>query len=159
MRRSLIVTAVAIGVVTIAGLVAVAQTSDALAAGSLVQPAQVDIAVGQDLYAENCAACHGANLEGQADWQSPGADGRLPAPPHDRTGHTWHHPDSVLFGYTQLGGTELLKQEGMDFDSGMPGFGDTLSDQEIWNILAYIKSTWPDRERDGQAERSLAEQQ
>lgn len=141
------------------GWVALAQAPDPTSTGSLVQPAQVDIAVGQALYAENCAACHGANLEGQADWQSPGEDGRLPAPPHDRTGHTWHHPDSVLFGYTQLGGTELLKQQGMDFDSGMPGFGDTLSDQEIWNILAYIKSTWPDRERNVQAERSLAEQQ
>lgn len=159
MKRSLVITAVAIGVASIVGWVAIAQTSDEPVAGSLVQPAQVDIASGQDLYVENCAACHGANLEGQADWQSPGADGRLPAPPHDRTGHTWHHPDSVLFGYTQLGGTELMNQQGMDFDSGMPGFGDTLSDEEIWNILAYIKSTWPDRERDVQAERSLAEQQ
>lgn len=159
MKRSVIMTALAIAISSIAGWAALAQTSDAPLPGSLVQPARVDIAAGQDLYVENCAACHGANLEGQADWQSPGADGRLPAPPHDRTGHTWHHPDSVLFGYTQLGGTELLKQQGMDFDSGMPGFGDTLGDQEIWNILAYIKSTWPDREREVQAERSLAEQQ
>lgn len=159
MKRTVIITALAVGAVSIAGWSALAQTSDAPTAESLVQPMQIDIALGQDLYGENCAACHGANLEGQANWQSPGEDGRLPAPPHDRTGHTWHHPDSVLFGYTQLGGTELLKQQGMDFDSGMPGFGDTLSDQEIWNILAFIKSTWPDRERNVQAERSLAEQQ
>ena len=159
MKRSVIMTALAIAISSIAGWAALAQTSDAPLPGSLVQPARVDIAAGQALYVENCAACHGANLEGQADWQSPGADGRLPAPPHNRMGHTWHHSDSVLFGYTQLGGTELLKQKGVDFDSGMPGFGDTLSDQETWNILAYIKSTWPDRERDVQAERSLAEQQ
>jgi len=25
----------------------------------------------------------------------------------------------------------------------MPGFGDKLSDQEIWAVLAFIKSTWP----------------
>jgi mono/diheme cytochrome c family protein len=159
MKRLVIITTLTIAATSIAGWVALAQTSDAPAPGSLVQPAQVDITAGQALYVENCAACHGANLEGQADWQNPGADGRLPAPPHNRMGHTWHHSDSVLFGYTQLGGTELLKQKGVDFDSGMPGFGDTLSDQETWNILAYIKSTWPDRERDVQAERSLAEQQ
>lgn len=159
MKQPVIISVVAVGAVAVAGWAAFAQTSNAPAAGSLVRPAQVDIAAGETLYLESCAACHGANLEGQADWQSPGADGRLPAPPHDRTGHTWHHTDSVLFGYTQLGGTELLKQQGMDFDSGMPGFGDTLIDQEIWNILAYIKSTWPDREREVQAERSQAEQQ
>ena len=159
MKRSLIITAVAIGATSVAGWAVFAQMSEAPTVDSLGQTAQADIAEGQDLYVENCAACHGANLEGQSDWQSPGADGRLPAPPHDRTGHTWHHPDSVLFGYIQLGGTELMNQQGMDFDSGMPGFGDTLDDQEIWNILAYIKSTWPDRERDVQAERSQAELQ
>ena len=25
----------------------------------------------------------------------------------------------------------------------MPGFAATLSDTEIWAVLAYIKSTWP----------------
>jgi mono/diheme cytochrome c family protein len=69
-----------------------------------VMPTAVDIAQGKALYAESCASCHGANLEGQPDWRTPGPDGRLPAPPHDETGHTWHHPDRVLFQYTKLGG-------------------------------------------------------
>ena len=137
-------------------LAACSVATGAIAGHELDDP---DLTNGQSLYAEHCASCHGANLEGQPDWRSRLPSGRLPAPPHDESGHTWHHPDSVLFGYTQLGGTELLKQQGMDFDSGMPGFGAMLSDQEIWNILAYIKSTWPDREREVQAERSLAEQQ
>ena len=47
-----------------------------------------DVVAGQSLYADNCASCHGANLEGQPNWQSPDADGVLPAPPHDGTGHT-----------------------------------------------------------------------
>jgi hypothetical protein len=68
----------------------------------------------------------------------------MPAPPHDETGHTWHHSDEVLFTYTKLGGTELMAQRGMEFDSGMPGFASQLTDQDIWNVLAYIKSTWPD---------------
>jgi len=117
------------------------------------------ISSGEQLYAESCASCHGANLEGQPDWRTKGPDGKLPAPPHDKTGHTWHHSDSVLFNYTKLGGTELMKQQGLDFDSGMPGFGDILSDDEIQSILEFIKSTWPERERRIQAERTSAEQQ
>ncbi len=116
-----------------------------------VMPDNVDLAEGKALYAENCASCHGANLEGQPDWQSRDADGRLPAPPHDETGHTWHHSDRVLFRYTKLGGRDALALQGVDFDSGMPGFGDQLSDAQIWNILAYIQSTWTARERAAQA--------
>ena len=117
----------------------------------------VDIAAGEVLYIDTCASCHGASLEGQEDWQSPGEDGRLKAPPHDETGHTWHHPDSLLFTYTKLGGKETLAAQGMEFNSGMLGFGDQLSDPEIWNIIAYIKSTWPDRVRTTQAERTAAD--
>ncbi|WP_323770927.1 c-type cytochrome [Antarctobacter sp.] len=114
-----------------------------------------DLTNGQTLYAENCAACHGANLEGQPDWQSPGPDGVLPAPPHDANGHTWHHSNAQLFEYTQLGGAEVVKRLGVKgFNSGMPGFGDALSDDDIWDILAYIRSTWPERERDVQAGRN-----
>ncbi|WP_058316826.1 c-type cytochrome, partial [Cognatishimia activa] len=114
----------------------------------------VDIAAGEILYAENCAACHGANLEGEEDWRTPREDGSLPAPPHDATGHTWHHPDSMLFTYTKQGGQATLAAQGIEFNSGMPGFGEQLSDEDIWNILAYIKSIWPERERAAQADRT-----
>src|SRR5690606_41977383 len=40
---------------------------------------------GRQVYADQCASCHGANLEGQPDWRSPPPSGRLPAPPHDRS--------------------------------------------------------------------------
>lgn len=126
-------------------------------AGPSAAPASVDIARGAEIYAQSCAACHGASLEGQPDWQSPDADGMLPAPPHDASGHTWHHPDRVLFAYTKLGGAEALSKEGIEFNSGMPGFGDQLSDQEIWNVIAYIQSTWPEREKQVQAARTQAD--
>src|SRR3546814_6805220 len=51
---------------------------------------------GKAIYAYSCAACHGAKLQGQPRWRERLANGRLPAPPHDDTGHTWHHPDAVL---------------------------------------------------------------
>lgn len=89
---------------------------------------------GQALYIQHCAACHGANLEGQPDWQFPNADGVLPAPPHNREGHTSHHPDAQLLQIIAEGGTTL--------NSAMPAFGDTLSEEEMKAILAYIKSFW-----------------
>jgi mono/diheme cytochrome c family protein len=33
----------------------------------------------------------------------------------------------------------------------MPGFRDQSSDREIWAVLAFIKSRWPDRVRTIQA--------
>ena len=114
-----------------------------------------DIDAGQSLYADNCASCHGTNLEGQPNWQTPNADGVLPAPPHDGTGHTWHHDDALLFAYTKFGGRAALELRGISgFDSGMPAFDETLTDDKIWDILAYIRSTWSVREQDVQASRN-----
>ncbi len=90
-----------------------------------------DIVAGASLYRENCASCHGANLEGQPNWRTPNQEGVLPAPPHDETGHTWHHDNQLLFDYTKMGGQALFASRGMDLKSGMPGFSVSLSDDEI----------------------------
>ena len=114
-----------------------------------------DIVRGEMLYQENCAACHGANLEGQPDWQTPNPDGTLPAPPHDVTGHTWHHDNVLLFDYVKLGGQGALAARGVtDFNSGMPGFDGVITDEDIRDVLAFIRSTWPERVQDIQASRN-----
>jgi mono/diheme cytochrome c family protein len=84
------------------------------------------VARGEIVYRDHCAVCHGANLEGQPDWRVRKPDGRLPAPPHDATGHTWHHPDEQLFALTKQGVAPPLAPEG--YESDMPGFAATLSD-------------------------------
>ena len=99
---------------------------------------------GRQIYADQCASCHGAQLEGQPDWKTPLPSGRLPAPPHDAGGHTWHHPDDILFRIVKEGTAAIV---GGGYKSDMPGFADLLSDAEIRAVLAYIKSTWPERER------------
>ncbi len=98
------------------------------------------VALGARVYAENCAACHGANLEGQPDWRQRLPNGRLPAPPHDATGHTWHHPDDQLFALTKYGPAALA---GGGYQSDMPAYEGILTDAEIWAVLSYIKSRWP----------------
>lgn len=99
------------------------------------------IDAGRVLYSENCASCHGALLEGQENWKQHLPDGSLPAPPHDETGHTWHHPDEYLFTVTKLGGAATAPP---GFVSAMPGFEDSLSDREIWQVLDFIKGQWPE---------------
>lgn len=109
------------------------------------------IELGQQVYAANCAACHGPNGEGEPDWQTPKEDGTYPAPPHDETGHTWHHGDGTLLQIIRGGGDSLNIP---NFKSNMPAFGDTLSDEEILAVLAYLKSRWPEEARQFQAEMS-----
>lgn len=97
-------------------------------------------AVGARVYAQHCASCHGTALEGQQSWRQRMPNGRLPAPPHDESGHTWHHPDNVLFGITKNGLVPPYAPDG--YESDMPAFGGKLSDEEMWAVLAYIKSHW-----------------
>tara|TARA_B100000965_G_scaffold367313_1_gene353204 strand:+ start:405 stop:887 length:483 start_codon:yes stop_codon:yes gene_type:complete len=97
---------------------------------------------GKKVYANNCASCHGINLEGQKNWMSRLPDGLMPAPPHDETGHTWHHPDRYLFMVTKYGIEELI---GEKYLNNMPVYKDILSDEEIIAVLSYIKSTWPSK--------------
>lgn len=95
---------------------------------------------GEIIYLANCASCHGANRQGQPNWQEALPDGSYPAPPHDGTGHTWRHSDPQLFEATKFGGN-FNAAEG--WVSHMPAFENVLSDDEIWDALAFVKSRWP----------------
>ena len=108
------------------------------------------VASGKALYERHCAACHGAELQGQPDWRTRLPSGRMPAPPHDDSGHTWHHADDILFGITKTGFAPPYAPA--EYQSDMPAFGSTLTDREIWDVLAYIKSRWSPRAREAQAQ-------
>jgi mono/diheme cytochrome c family protein len=118
--------------------IAVFAAADVATKADWKDPRQV--ALGKQVYIDHCAACHGANLEGQPNWRERNPDGKLPAPPHDASGHTWHHPDAQLFDITKRGTAALA---GAGYQTDMREFGSLLSDAEIWAVLAYIKSTWP----------------
>jgi mono/diheme cytochrome c family protein len=112
-------------------------------ASAFIDPSdQQLVSRGQIVYAAQCAACHGANLEGQPNWRERLPSGRLPAPPHDPTGHTWHHPDAVLIDIIEHG---LVpgRTAPAGYESDMPAYAQLLSDADIVAVLAYIKSTWP----------------
>jgi mono/diheme cytochrome c family protein len=100
----------------------------------------VAVARGQEIYVNACAACHGQKLEGQQNWNERGPDGRLPAPPHNEKGHTWHHADRQLFEITKYGTAAFAPQ---GYQTDMRGYEDVLTDNEILDVLAYIKAQWP----------------
>ncbi len=159
MRRGLVI-GLASGLIGAAAIVAVAQglmdedpqgAASAEIAGLSVlgEPVTRDmVEQGGSIYAESCAACHGAQLEGQADWRRRTEDGRMPAPPHDDSGHTWHHADRDLFTITKHGVGAVVP----GYESDMPAFAGLLSDDEVKAVLAYIKTSWSERERGFQAE-------
>ena len=141
MRRAAVITgggAVLIG----AALYAISTMSADIDSIVLRDTDSETVALGVAVYETNCASCHGTNLEGQPDWRVSDEDGRLPAPPHDETGHTWHHDGDTLFQLTKYGVGALINDP--DYASNMPVYDGVLSDDEIIAVLSYIKSTWPD---------------
>jgi len=105
------------------------------------------VALGRNVYTRACANCHGVSLEGEPNWRNRNQNGRLPAPPHDETGHTWHHPDEVLFEITKYGYANIVPG---GYRTDMPIYDGVLSDEEIWAVLAFIKSSWPESIRQRQ---------
>ncbi len=110
---------------------------------ALIDPQdQAAVSRGKLIYSAHCASCHGQNLEGQPDWRKRLPNGRLPAPPHDESGHTWHHPDAVLIDIVK-NGLVPGKTAPAGYESDMPAYAKLLSDGDIVAVLAYIKSRWP----------------
>ncbi|MER1966087.1 cytochrome c [Castellaniella sp. GW247-6E4] len=122
---------------------------------AFIDPADQSLVIqGKAIYANSCAACHGEALQGQPDWRDRMPNGKLPAPPHDKTGHTWHHPDTMLIDMVKHG---LVpgKTAPPGYQSDMPAYGTVLTDEEIVAVLAYIKSSWPPKVLQAQKEVTL----
>lgn len=145
MRPLLVVTAI-----LVASCGTAPSPSDALAVVAPPPPDldPVSVELGRGLYEANCASCHGIDLSGADDWKVPLPTGGYPPPPHDSTGHTWHHPDRVLI--------EIVRDP-VSYDIAMPAT--TLSVDEIRAILDYLRSNWGPEERRFQWERTFVDEQ
>ena len=89
---------------------------------------------GHEIFIKNCAICHGQNGEGTADWRKPLVNGRYQPPPLDSTAHAWHHSTEELKRFILKGGPPG--------EGRMPEWQDKLSEQEIDDILVWVKSLW-----------------
>jgi mono/diheme cytochrome c family protein len=83
--------------------------------------------LGEALYGRDCAACHG--LQGAGDGVMAGD---LPETPHDWTDPTYlmGASDALLHGKIVRGG----------MGTGMPGWGDIYTDEQVWALVAYLRS-------------------
>ncbi|NYT43504.1 cytochrome c [Alcaligenaceae bacterium] len=146
-----------VGVVII-GAAAVLYSTIRPSGPAFIDPADQSLVMqGKAIYANNCAACHGEALQGQPNWRERMSNGRLPAPPHDKSGHTWHHPDAMLVDMVK-NGLVPGKTAPPGYVSDMPAYRDILSDQQIIAVLTYIKSTWPPKVLEAQKEVTLQRQ-
>ena len=125
--------------------------------GPLSAASPAEIEQGKALYAQHCASCHGTELQGEPAWRERKPSGRLPAPPHDDSGHTWHHPDEVLLAITRQGMRPPIAPEG--YESDMPGFEGVLDEAQIRAVLGYIASRWSEPSRAHQARVDSAHRQ
>ncbi len=92
---------------------------------------------GKKLFQTNCAVCHGQNAQGTVkEWQIPDENGKYPPPPLNGTAHTWHHSIDAL-GHTIRNGTVRM-------GGTMPGWKDTLAEEDIFAVIMWLSSLWPD---------------
>lgn len=92
---------------------------------------------GRAIYDQHCAECHGAQGKGPiGDWRIRDAEGKFPPPPLDDSAHAWHHPTAVLL--------EVVREGSPQGQGNMPAWKEKLSEQEMLDVVAYIKSLWSD---------------
>ncbi|NOX63906.1 MAG: cytochrome c [Chloroflexi bacterium] len=101
---------------------------------TLVEADDELIALGKQVYEQNCAACHGPQGEGHAAVEE--------APALNETEHAWHHPDGQI--------QELITNGGQI----MPAFGDQLSREEIIAVVRYIQTWWEPEQLRAQQQQS-----
>lgn len=132
-------------------LAATLSASAHLALSGESQESAERVEAGRRIYQAQCAQCHGARAEGQPAWNHPDAAGEMPAPPHDRSGHTWKHSDAMLYRIVAEGWRDPFNKTQR---LTMPSFVGTLSPQEIRDVIEYLKTLWTPRQRAFQQEES-----
>jgi mono/diheme cytochrome c family protein len=86
---------------------------------------------GEDLYLEKCVLCHGSQGEGW-DWSKRVEKPPIPVP--DLAKVVPQRSDQYLFDIINGGGEAVGKTR------LMPPFGFQLSDSDVWDIVAYMRT-------------------
>lgn len=113
-----------------------------------INPDNSQLALGQRNYNTYCAHCHGYGGDGQPVETAEQTErlGYHTVPLHNSAGHTWQHPDQLLFETIKYGvesPTNLYT---------MTPFGELLSDNEIFAIIDYLRLWWTDEQQAWQAQ-------
>ena len=86
---------------------------------------------GLNLYLEKCSLCHGTQGEGW-DWSKKVVRSPIPVP--NLAKEVPGRSDQFLFDIIKTGGEAVGKTR------FMPAFGFQTSDEEIWDLVAYLRS-------------------
>ena len=115
-----------LALVWVGDVVIVAQNNAAAAVKNPVAATPASIAAGEQTYRKSCAPCHGVKAEGGS------GNDLIPASP-DLTDDTWDHgsTDGAIF--------DNIKN-GVAPDFNMTPWKDQLKDEEIWNVVNYLRS-------------------
>jgi mono/diheme cytochrome c family protein len=117
---------------------------------------QKQVELGQLTYQQNCMGCHGVKLKGKPSWEvaSPNQAGI----PLSADGTTWHMSDNHLFDAIATGErVKAGKTTRVHEQAYAKSAGGRLTDNEIWALIAYFKTTWTVRQIESQKETSLRE--
>lgn len=95
------------------------------------------LALGKQVFTENCAKCHGDNAQGAKNWHQRNADGSFPPPPLNGTGHAWHHSLEVL--------SDVISNGSQSGQGNMPAWKDKLTRDQIDATIMWFQSLWPDQ--------------
>ena len=99
--------------------------ADAQALENPVEPTRESLVAGRQRYVFLCRQCHGNRGAGDGDMSHAGGI------PSDFTDDVWTHGASDGEIFTVI-------KEGVTAD--MQGYGNQLRDEDIWNLVNYIKS-------------------
>jgi mono/diheme cytochrome c family protein len=88
---------------------------------------------GQALYVEYCLQCHGDRGEGWG-WGKKVPPPPVPVPDLSNADHMRQFSDQYLFDIVKDGGEAVGKTR------FMPPAGRVLNDEEIWDVVAYLRS-------------------
>jgi len=103
-----------------------AQNGEAAKLKNPVASTPESIAMGKALFTKNCAPCHGVNGTG-------GTGNDLIGPAPDLTDAEWQHGSTDGEIFTNI-------KDGIPPDLMMGPFGDRLKDNDIWNVVNFVKS-------------------
>lgn len=133
MRAGMVITLLLVAGVCCGGVQAAEPAADgAEAVKRWYKPFHVDY--GRQVFTKHCAACHGRNAEGAANWRKRDAGGRFPPPPLNGSAHGWHHPMGELIDLIRFSRP----------NTNMPAWDETLSPGDIVSVIAWFQSLWSD---------------
>ncbi len=98
---------------------------------------QAQVNLGEKVFSNNCAVCHGEKAEKTIHWKKTLEDGSYPPPPLNDKAHVWHHLKWQIL--------QIITKGGEPYKGNMPAFGNKLSTKEKEAAIAFFQTFWDEK--------------